>query len=144
VKVFALALLAFALPLTNACTAPSANQPRVVIKEQTFSVEVVRAAPDWQKGLMFREKLGPREGMLFFGTEEIMRGFWMKNTLISLDIIYISRDLKIVHIVKRTEPLSEKILPSIKPALHVFEILGGQSDKFGIGVGDSVKFISVR
>ena len=136
-------ILIVCLPLACTCGGPRADQPRVQIGTNVFSVEVVRTGAEWSKGLMFREKLGTREGMLFLGTAEKVQSFWMKNTLISLDMIFISKDLKIVSISKNTTPLSEETYSSGDLALHVLEILGGQSDKAGIKVGDTIKFISV-
>ena len=120
--------------------APAEKQAQVIARGQTFAVEVVRTPETWQRGLMFREHLGKREGMLFWGTQVKPMSFWMKNTLVSLDIIFISKDLKVINIHEKTTPLSEESLPSAAPALHVLEILGGQSSKIGLKTGDQLVF----
>lgn len=118
---------------------PLKNVPQVRVKGQTFQVEVARTSREWQKGLMFRERLGPREGMWFWGSEERPQTFWMKNTLIPLDIIYLSKDFKVVSFIEKAEPLSEKHLPSEKPAMHVLELPGGSIKNLGLKVGDKVE-----
>ncbi len=119
--------------------APQKDTTVVEVRGARFTVEVVRTPKEWRRGLMFREKLGRREGMLFWGSREELQSFWMKNTLVPLDIIYIGKDLRIVHIVHRAEPLSETPLPSLKPALHILEILGGEAASLGIKAGDLVR-----
>lgn len=134
------------LPLFSVSTHadPSNQKGFVSIHGTKFQVDVVRTDREWEKGLMFREKLGPREGMLFFGKVERPQSFWMKNTLISLDIIFISAKRTIVSIQKRATPLSLEPLPSKGPATHVLEILGGQADAFGIKEGMKVEFENIR
>ncbi|MDB5036874.1 MAG: hypothetical protein JWQ35_402 [Bacteriovoracaceae bacterium] len=123
--------------------APAKNLPQVKIKGTTFQVEVARSESEWQKGLMFREHLAPNEGMLFFGNTERPQAFWMKNTLVSLDIIFISRNKKIVSIAKNTKPLSEEPLPSAAPAQYVLEILAGQATAHQLKAGDPVEFVRI-
>lgn len=113
----------------------------VEINGHRFTVEIARTSAEWAKGLMFREKLGPFEGMLFVGEEERSQSFWMKNTPISLDIIFISKDWKIVDIKAQTEALSEKSILSAKPAMHVLEIRGGRASELGIKLNQSVRWI---
>lgn len=122
---------------------PFTSQPQVKIGDILFQVEVVKTPREWEKGLMFREKLGDREGMLFYGTDEIKRTFWMKNTPLSLDIIFISKALRIVHIASETTPLSEKTIPSEKPAQYILEIKGGRAHALGIKPGDAVTFLHI-
>lgn len=118
----------------------SMARSQVTIRSQTFLVDVVRTPSEWARGLMYRERLAPHEGMLFFGKIQKPQSFWMKNTLVPLDIIYIDRSWRIVSIAKNAEPLSETPLPSLKPAMHVLEILGGRADALGIRPGDRVQF----
>ncbi len=134
--------LGFALAIgANSSTVASPKGLQFVqIRNISFQVEVVRSSDEWMKGLMFRDRLGEKEGMLFFGKEVRRQSFWMKNTPVSLDIIYISKDLRIDSIQKNTEPLSEKPLPSKGPALHVLEIVAGSSDRHGFREGDKVIF----
>lgn len=123
---------------------PTKESPGVRIRKQVIYVELARTPQEWQKGLMYRERLSPFEGMLFWGEVERPQSFWMKNTLISLDIIFISRGKKIVSISKRAMPMSEDLLKSSAPAQYVLEVLGGQSDKFKWEPGDSVEFLNMR
>lgn len=118
--------------------------PSVKIRNSLFQVEVARTFRDWQRGLMYRSELKPQTGMLFIGQEERLQSFWMKNTLISLDIIFISKNLEIVSIQKRAEPLSERPLPSLKPAQYVLEIAGGQADLLGFQAGDPVELLNIN
>jgi uncharacterized protein len=89
-------------------------------------------------GLMFRDKMDESQGMLFVFDNEQPQSFWMKNTILPLDIIYVNSKMEIVKIQKNAVPYSEKSLPSIKPALYVVEVLGGYCDKLGIKEGDKV------
>jgi len=110
----------------------------VTIRGHHFWVDLAETPAQWQKGLMNREKLAPHEGMLFWADEDRVQSFWMKNTLVSLDMIFIDKNLKIVSIAEKTEQLSEKSHSSGKPARYVLEILGGLSHRYGFKAGDSV------
>ena len=91
---------------------------------------------------MFRESMNLDKGMLFIFDEEKEHPFWMKNTLIPLDIIWINQDREIVFIEKNAQPCPEKckiIIPS-KKAKYVLEINGGLADKIGIELGKKLNF----
>ena len=106
--------------------------------EQTFSVEIADDPRERARGLMFRRSMGADEGMLFdFGAEE-PASFWMRNTYIPLDMIFINDDGSIDSIAERTTPLSEKSVPSKGPVRFVLEINSGLSDRLGIEEGDQV------
>ena len=89
-------------------------------------------------GLMFREGMNEDQGMLFLFTKEESQSFYMKNTILPLDIIFVNSAKQIVKIHKNTVPFSEKSLPSVKPAVYVIEVNGGFTDKFGIKEGSQV------
>jgi uncharacterized membrane protein (UPF0127 family) len=89
---------------------------------------------------MYRKHLDQNKGMLFIFENTIMRSFYMKNTYISLDLIYIDAEHNIVSIVKNAEPLNEKSLPSEAPAKYVLEINGGLSDTLGLIPGDKISY----
>lgn len=113
----------------------------VCFSEKCFEVEVVRTPEERAQGLMFREFLELNKGMLFIFPREEKYSFWMKNTLIPLDIIWISKDLEIVYIEKNVLPCIEEICESYPPnekALYVLEINSDLSE--GIVVGDKVNF----
>jgi len=111
------------------------------VKEEYIQVELAIEPQEWARGLMYREKLGDHEGMLFISDHEEPRSFWMKNTLIPLDIIFISADREVVRIAERTVPLSEEGIPSGEPAQYVLEIKGGQASNLGIHIGDKLEFL---
>jgi len=103
-------------------------------------VEIAETDETRQKGLMFRESMMEGQGMLFIFQVEEPQGFYMRNTIIPLDIIFINSKMKIIKIHKKTEPFSEKTLPSFKPALYVVEVIAGFTDKFGIKEGDFIDY----
>jgi uncharacterized protein len=104
-----------------------------------FSVEVMRSAPQRERGLMFRRFLPQERGMLFDFASEQPVMMWMKNTYLPLDIIFIGRAGKVVGLAENTEPLSEKIIPSGAPAYGVLEINAGTAARIGLRIGDSVR-----
>ncbi len=89
-------------------------------------------------GLMYRESLAPDRGMLFDYAEPQFAAMWMKNTLISLDILFIAADGGIIRIARRTVPRSLEIIPSGGPIIGVLELLGGTADRLGLKAGDKV------
>lgn len=103
-----------------------------------FSVEVVATEDERQKGLMFRKELPEGKGMLFDFKVDAPVSFWMKNTYVSLDMIFIRSDGRIASIAENTEPLSERLVPSGGPVLGVLEVVAGTARKLGIRPGDRV------
>lgn len=112
-------------------TVTSARGPR------RFRVEVAATAGEQQKGLMFRTSMGPDEGMIFPNAVPQQRSFWMKNTVIPLDIIYIGPDRRVLNIVHGM-PYSTDPLPSAGPVINVLELTGGRAEELGIAPGDPV------
>ena len=137
-----------ALFLLSSCS-PGADQPQsglpkdhIVIDTPhgpvAFDVDMATTEPQRQKGLMFRDHLGKHEGMLFdFGREDF-RAFWMKNTMVSLDMLFIKADGTISTIAEDTTPYSEAPVPSSEPVRAVLEIAGGESRAQGIESGQKV------
>lgn len=109
----------------------------------SFTVEVAVTAPERSRGLMFREEMAADHGMLFIFETEGDRYFWMKNTPLPLDIIYINAAGKIVSIAADTTPFSEQTIPSGAPAKYVLELNAGMSAERGIDVGDTVSSASM-
>ena len=101
-------------------------------------MEVVATEEERQKGLMFRKELPEGKGMLFDFKVDAPVAFWMKNTYVSLDMIFIRSDGRIVSIAENTEPLSERLVPSAGPVRGVLEVVAGTSRKLGIRPGDRV------
>nr|WP_240782206.1 DUF192 domain-containing protein [Qipengyuania sediminis] len=104
-----------------------------------FQVEVAATPAEQQKGMMFRTAMGPSEGMIFPNAEPQLRSFWMKNTVLPLDIIYIGPDRRVLNIV-RGEPYDETSLPSEGPVINVLEIAAGRAAALGIKPGDRVEW----
>ncbi len=103
-----------------------------------LEIEIADDEQQRQTGLMFRDKMGENQGMLFIFDREAPQAFWMHNTVLPLDIIYVNSKMEIVHIAKNAKPYSEKSLPSIKPAQYVVEVNAGYCDKIGIKEGDKI------
>ena len=104
-----------------------------------FTVEVAATAEQQERGMMFRTSVAPDRGMIFPYEPAQEVGFWMKNTLIPLDIIYIRADGTIVRITK-AEPMDLTPLPSGEPITAVLEIGGGRAAALGIREGDIVSW----
>lgn len=102
-----------------------------------FRAEVAATPAEQQKGMMFRTAMGPDEAMIFPNAVPQHRSFWMKNTVIPLDIIYVGPDRRVLNIVTG-EPYSLESLPSAGPVINVVEIAGGRAAELGIRPGDAV------
>jgi len=125
----------------SACQA----QPQVTIttvggRELTFQVEVADTPAKRELGLQYRRDLEVDRGMIFLFPAESEHSFWMKNTPIPLDMIFISKDLKIVGIVEQAVPFSTDSRSVPGASQFVLEINGGLSKRYGIKAGDSVRF----
>jgi uncharacterized protein len=105
---------------------------------RVFSVELAANDADRARGLMYRKELPEAQGMLFDFEREQPVAMWMRNTYIPLDMIFIRGDGRILRIAERTEPLSERIIPSGGPVRAVLEVAGGAAKKLGIEPGDRV------
>ena len=106
---------------------------------QTIEVEFAKNDEERALGLMYRSSMDEHQGMWFIFPEEAPRSFYMRNTEIPLDIIYLDKDKKVVSIAKNARPYDETSVPSEKPAMYVLEINGGLSDKWGIEKGDRME-----
>lgn len=111
----------------------------ITIQEKKLRAEVVRTEEEKARGLMYRERLGNDEGMLFVYEEEEFLSFWMKNTRIPLSIAFIDRTGKIVDI-QDMEPFQLKHHVSAQPAVYALEVNQGWFRKNGLRVGHQVKF----
>ena len=110
--------------------------------EVTFQSELADAPTERNKGLMFRESMGEREGMLFLFPDEAPRSFWMRNTLIPLDMIFVRSDRTILGIVENAEPKTDTARAVEGASQFVLEINGGLSRKLGIAPGQTVTFMA--
>jgi len=134
-------ILIFLLFFVNACTVKNiiidTGEEQIEVK-----VEVADSDKERQTGLMFRESLDENSGMLFLFDVSEQYAFWMKNTLIPLDVIYINEDFKIVEIIY-AEPCKQDPCKRLRPkekAMYVLEVNGNFSVRNKISVGDTVKF----
>lgn len=105
-----------------------------------FTVEVARTSEEQATGLMNRSSLAPDRGMIFPFEPAREASFWMKNTLIPLDMIFVRADGSIANIEVNTVPLSLQPVYSNGPVAAVLEIAGGRSAQLGIKAGDKVKW----
>lgn len=122
--------------------------PKVILAtpsgDATVSVEVVATEAAIERGLMFREHLPPDQGMLFLMGEERAWSFWMRNTLIPLDMIFIKKDLTIAGIVENAEPRTETLRQVSTPSLYVLEVVGGYCAAHKIVAGAKLRFEGVQ
>jgi uncharacterized membrane protein (UPF0127 family) len=103
-----------------------------------FSVEIAKTDEERATGLMYRKELADGRGMLFDFTPEQQVSMWMKNTFVSLDMVFITGDGRVLRIAENTEPQSLKIISSGGPARAVLEVVAGTAKKYGIAPGDQV------
>lgn len=108
---------------------------------KTLDIEIAEDDYEVQTGLMYRTELETNQGMLFIFPDEDLRSFYMKNTKIPLDIIYINADKTIVSVQKNAKPFDETSLPSEAPARYVLEINGGLFDEWQLTIGDTIDFV---
>jgi uncharacterized membrane protein (UPF0127 family) len=123
--------------------------PTVVLRPEgrpdaRVRVEVARTEQERETGLMFREHLDADAGMLFVFDDESIRAFWMKNTLIPLDMLFISADHHVVGIVANAEPQTETVRQVDKPAQFVLEVNGGFAAAHGIAEGTPVEMRDIE
>ena len=107
-------------------------------REYSFMVELALSERQRARGMMFREKLADDAGMLFLYEGEAARAMWMKNTALSLDILFFDRDGRIIRIEHGATPYSRRPIPSGGPARGVLELAGGTARGLGIVAGDRI------
>ncbi|OAO05108.1 hypothetical protein A8B75_04710 [Sphingomonadales bacterium EhC05] len=161
-KFFALSGLLFASINISGCYAQSADSaPRQAVDEAKFAesglrlipltvessgtiyqfdVELAKTQAEQAQGLMFRTEMAPDRGMIFPFSQDRMASFWMKNTVIPLDIIFIRRDGTIESIAANTIPYSLAPVQSGEPVAAVLELIAGRAQELNIQPGDMVKW----
>jgi uncharacterized protein len=114
-------------------------------KDTTKAIDIEIADNDAKRaqGLMWRRSMSENTGMLFIFEDEKPLNFWMKNTVISLDIIYVNESMDIITIYDNTVPLSEMLIPSEKPAKYVVEVNAGFCYRHKVQSGDKIKFTAI-
>ncbi|MDT8437689.1 MAG: DUF192 domain-containing protein [Wenzhouxiangellaceae bacterium] len=129
------------LLLTTACGAQ--GEPWVEVGGQRYFVEIADDDAERARGLMFRNELAANAGMLFLWSSPQPRSFWMLNTRIPLDIIYLSPEFEIVGWSLDTPPCRTRRCPgypSGRPAQYVLEVNAGEMQRLGVQIGDRVRF----
>jgi uncharacterized membrane protein (UPF0127 family) len=133
-------VVSFCLPA--AAEAPGPVREQLVVTAagtpHVFEVEIADEPRERARGLMFRRQMANEHGMLFDFGEEEPASFWMENTYIPLDMLFIRRDGTVESIAERTTPLSRRSVTSNGPVRFVLEINGGLSDLLGIRPGAKV------
>jgi uncharacterized membrane protein (UPF0127 family) len=143
-----------ALVLVGACAsrpaepAAVAPPPRVIVETAAgdrlpVAVELARTDEELTRGLMHRRQLAADAGMLFLFSESGPRAFWMKNTFIPLDMIFIDDGGRVVGLVERAEPLTTSPRDPGVPSRYVLEVNGGWAARHGVRPGDRVRFENV-
>ncbi len=107
-------------------------------KKCRIDLEIADSPEKWEKGLMHRKNLPDNSGMIFVFEKPHRIAFWMKDTLIPLDIIVISSDLFVIEFKKNLVPMSEELITSDELTTCIIEVNGGYSERNGIGIGDKV------
>jgi uncharacterized membrane protein (UPF0127 family) len=108
-------------------------------RETKFEIDLATNDAERSRGLMFRKQLGALEGMLFDFYQEMQVSFWMKNTLIPLDMVFIAADGTVKHVHANAVPHSIESIHSLYPVRAVLEINGGSAALLGIKPGDTVR-----
>lgn len=137
-------LLLVWLLVATGCAAQ--NSPVVEVGGKKYQVEIADDDATRARGLMFREELAPNAGMLFLWPRAEPRSFWMRNTRIPLDIIYLSSEFEIVAWSLNTPPCRTQRCPgypSNRPAQYVLEVNAGEMKRLGVNIGDRVRFVNV-
>ncbi|MBN9304043.1 MULTISPECIES: DUF192 domain-containing protein [unclassified Devosia] len=124
------------LSAAAACSADNRGVFHTAKGDFAFTLEIADTEAQRERGLMFRTSLAPDAGMLFDYHQEQQAAFWMQNTLIPLDMIFIAADgtVKTIHVNAR--PMDPTSIPSEVPVRFVVEIAGGRSQEIGLKVGD--------
>ncbi len=126
----------------------AAPPPRVIVVTAAgarlpVTVELARTDEERERGLMNRRELAPEAGMLFLFSENEPRAFWMKNTLIPLDMLFIDDGGRVAGLIERAEPLTTSPRDPGVPSRYVLEVNGGWAARHGVRPGDRVLFENV-
>jgi len=122
---------------------PSAPPAKVTVGNAAVEVEVVATEAKIERGLMYRQNLPPDAGMLFLMGKEWDWAFWMRNTLIPLDIIFITKDMRVAGVAANAKPRDETLLKVGVPSLYVLEVNAGWAAAHQVSTGSPVKLENV-
>lgn len=133
--------------LGSRSAAPASARPFVELSNSSeprrFYVELATNPKDQERGLMYRKQLPQDEGMLFVFSGEEKRTFWMRNTYVALDILFLDRSGTVVAMAPNTKPLDETLIPSGVPAQYVLEINAGLALQYDIKIGSKLIFRNI-
>ena len=134
-------------PVTPRKQIPAVLQPKASLPDGfAITLELASTPEERRQGLMFRPSMAADRGMLFVFDHEGLPGIWMKNTLISLDLLYLNSRGEIVDIIENAEPCKVEDCPTYqptKPAVAVLELAAGVVEAHGLKAGDSLTFVRV-
>jgi uncharacterized membrane protein (UPF0127 family) len=145
-------LLVLSMATTSACShstqAARPSEPEVVLAtragQQHVKVEIARTEPERARGLMYRQKLEPGRGMIFLFEYPQRLTFWMKNTYIPLDMIFIGADKRVVYVEENAEPLTTSARgPTDEDSQFVLEVPGGWARAHGVERGVACTFVNI-
>jgi uncharacterized membrane protein (UPF0127 family) len=141
-RVAAAALTFAAVYLAALTPSQAAGRATIEIVSSTgvhaFDVQLATNDAERERGLMFVKSLPEGQGMLFDFKRDQPVSFWMHNTYIPLDMIFIAANGRVMHIAENAKPLSDDLIPSQYPVRAVLEVIGGTAEKLGIKAGDRV------
>jgi uncharacterized protein len=133
---------------SDAAAAPAAPSAKVYLStpngEVAVNVEVVSTEAKIERGLMWREHMPLENGMLFLMGYEKDWAFWMRNTLIPLDMIFIAKDMTVAGIVENAQPKTETLRKAGAKSLYVLEVNGGWCKEHGVATGAKVRYENVK
>ena len=140
------AVFLLALSASVACSQPEANDKLSLWFEtpdgkhsEQFSMEIADTDPERHRGLMYRHSIGAREGMIFIFPNETEHSFWMKNTYIPLDMVFVGSDWRVAGVLENVPPLTEESRSVGKPSKYVLEFAAGTMRSLGVTAGTIVK-----
>ena len=110
----------------------------------SYNIEIAETDYETQTGLMYRESMEPDQGMFFIFPDVLYHSFYIKNTKIPLDLIFIDQELKIASFKENAQPMDETGLSSEVPIQYVLELNAGQREKYSMEIGDRIEFIRMK
>jgi len=131
-------------PTTQSYDGPLPDRGAMVVKDafggaHRLAVEIADTTPLRTRGLMWRNELADGTGMLFIFPSEVVQSFWMRNTLIPLDLLFIDKGMRVVGVVQWAEPQTLNSRTVGKPSLYVLEVPGGWASRNGVRAGSTVE-----
>ena len=128
----------------SACSSPQiSHADQVCFKDHCVNVEIVQKEQDLMRGLQLRKSLDEKAGMLFVFPDSAQHSFWMKDTLISLDMIWLDYARRVVYVAYNVPPCEKDPCPTYTPpqdALYVLEVNAGWAPRFNVQIGDETEF----